>query len=154
MKINAIVFDFGGVLLDWNPRYLYRKLFDDQAAMERFLTEIGFNEWNAQLDKGRVFAEGIAAWCAQYPDRADLIRAFHERWDESIAGAIEGTVDILARLKQTGYPLYALSNWSAETFYRVRHRYDFLDWFDLIVVSGEVGCIKPDPQIYNMLLEK
>jgi 2-haloacid dehalogenase len=151
----AIVFDFGGVLLDWNPRYLYRKLFNgDPNAMERFLTEIGFVEWNLQQDKGRPLAVAVAELSERFPQYADLIQAYDERWPESIAGPIQPTVNILYALKQAGYPLYGLSNWSAETFQRVRHRYAFLDWFETIVVSGDVKLVKPDPRIYSVFLER
>jgi 2-haloacid dehalogenase len=152
---SAIVFDFGGVLLDWNPRYLYRKLFDDNPdGVERFLAEIGFVEWNALQDEGRPFSEAVAELSEKFPHYGDLIRAYDERWEESIIGPIQSTVDILRELKGAGYPLYGLSNWSAETFQRVRHKYAFMDWFDDIVISGEVKLIKPDPRIYNLLLER
>lgn len=151
----AIVFDFGGVLIDWNPRYLYRKLFrDEPEAVERFLTEIGFVEWNALQDKGRPFSEAVAELSEKFPHYSDLIKAYDERWEESVTGAIEGTVDILRELKEAGYPLYGLSNWSAETFRRIRHQYPFMDWFEEIVISGEVKLIKPDPLIYKLLLER
>ena len=151
----AIVFDFGGVLLDWNPRHLYRKLFhDDVIAMERFITEIGFAEWNAQQDKGRSMAQGVIELSRQFPQYASLIKAYDERWEESVAGPIQPTVDILHLLKQRGYPLYALSNWSAETFQRVRNKYSFFDWFEAIVLSGEVKLIKPDPLIFLVFLER
>lgn len=150
----TIVFDFGGVLLDWNPRHLYRKLFDDEVAMEAYLEEIDFYAWNHQQDMGRPFAEGVAELSEQYPHRAELIAAFADRWEESITGPIAETVKILEVLKRRKYPLYGLTNWSAETFYRIRTRYDFLDWFEDIVVSGDVGLAKPDPAIYEILLRR
>jgi len=150
-----VVFDFGGVLLDWDPRHLYRKLFNgDDAAMERFLTEVNFSEWNHEQDKGRPFAEGVAELSGQYPQHAALITAFGERWQESIAGPITGSVEILEALKQKDFPLFGLSNWSAETFQRIRPEHEFLNWFDDIVLSGEVGLAKPDPAIYRVLLEQ
>jgi len=149
-----IVFDFGGVLIDWNPRHLYRKLFPgESAAMERFLSEINFYEWNHEQDKGRPFSEGVAILSKQHPHYAALIAAFAERWEETLAGPIAETVDVLRQLKAQGYPLFGLTNWSAETFRRIRPKYDFLSWFDDIVVSGEVGLAKPDPAIYEILLE-
>lgn len=155
MSNNPIfVFDFGGVLIDWDPRYLYRKLFGgDNVAMERFLSEVNFYDWNHEQDKGRPFDEGIAELSEKFPHYATMISAFGERWEETIAGQIPETVATLQQLKEQGYPLFGLTNWSAETFSRIRPRYDFLSWFDDIVVSGEVGVAKPDPVIYEILLE-
>ncbi|HEX8144454.1 MAG TPA: HAD family phosphatase [Pyrinomonadaceae bacterium] len=154
-KSPAIVFDFGGVLLDWNPHYLYLKLFDDNhEEVERFLKEIGFAEWNLLQDRGRPFAVAVAELAERFPHHAELIRAYDERWEESVSGCIQPTVDILYALKQSGYALYGLSNWSAETFERIRHKHPFLDWFEEIVISGEVELIKPDPRIYAVLLDR
>jgi 2-haloacid dehalogenase len=151
----TIVFDFGGVLIDWNPRNLYRKLFNgNDTAMEAFLDEIEFYNWNHQQDLGRPFAEGVTDLTRQYPHRAELIAAFADRWEESIGGPIPETVGILETLKGQGFALHGLTNWSAETFYRIRLKYDFLDWFDHILVSGDVGLAKPDPAIYHLLLEQ
>src|SRR5215470_10209361 len=111
MKQNlAIIFDFGKVLIDWNPHNLYRKLFDSDAAIESFLTEIGFTEWNLKQDAGRSFAEGVAELSARFPHYAEQIRAYDERYAESIVGPIHATVEILHRLKLVGYPLYGLTN--------------------------------------------
>lgn len=154
-RAPAIVFDFGGVLLDWNPRYLYRKLFDDDhEAVERFLNEIGFSEWNLKQDEGRPFAAAVAELSERFPQHADLIRAYDERWEESMGGEIQPTVEILYALKRAGHALYGLSNWSAETFRRIRHKYAFLEVFDAIVLSGEAKVAKPDPRIYALLLDK
>jgi len=151
----VIIFDFGGVLIDWNPRNLYRKLFDgDDAAMEAFLDEVDFYAWNHQQDLGRSFAEGVIDLSRQYPHRAELIAAYADRWEESISGPIPESVAILQALNLQGYPLYGLTNWAAETFYRIRPDYVFLDWFDDIVVSGDVGLAKPDPAIYEHLLAR
>ena len=154
--IQAVVFDFGGVLLDWNPRYLYRPFFpENPQAMEDFFLEVGFHEWNLSLDKGRPFAEAVPELSAQFPHHSELIRAFDERWHHCIGGRIEGTIDILRTLKEAGtHSLYGLSNWSAETFYRIRPDYEFFDWFDFIVLSGEVKLIKPDPAIFQYLLDQ
>ncbi len=153
-QIKAIVFDFGGVLVDWNPRYLYRQLFNDDAAMENFFHEVGFSEWNAEQDRRRTFAEGVAELADKFPHHADMIQAFDTRWIESVGGEIGETVKILEGLKAANYPLYGLSNWSAETFGRIRNRFPFFQWFDEIVLSGEVELIKPDPRIFELLLEK
>ena len=149
----TIIFDFGGVLLDWNPRYLYRKLFpNDEQGMERFLAEIGFDEWNHLQDAGSPFSVAVADLCARHPQYCDLIRAYDERFLESLKGAIPGTVDILRRLWTEGFSLFGLSNWPAEKFYLVRPGYEFLDWFQGVVISGEVGIAKPDPRIFQVLL--
>jgi 2-haloacid dehalogenase len=151
---EAVVFDLGGVLIDWDPRYLYRSIFDgDEAAMERFLAEVTTPAWNAEQDAGRTWREAIDALIALHPDRRDLIVAYDERWAEMLGGAIEGTVAVLADLRAAGTRLAALSNWSAEKFPIARARYRFLDWFETIVVSGEVGIAKPDPRIFRHLLE-
>ncbi|MGE5599583.1 MAG: HAD family hydrolase [Bacteroidota bacterium] len=154
-KTTAIVFDFGGVLMDWNPRYLFRKFFgDDRDAMERFLLEIGFAEWNSRLDKGLPFAEGVAELSGRFPAYRHLIEAFDRRWEETLAGPIHPTVEILARLKDSGYPLYGLSNWSVDKFAAVRRKYEFFAWFERIVLSGEVGLAKPDPGIFAVFLDR
>jgi 2-haloacid dehalogenase len=150
-----IIFDFGGVLFDWNPRYLYNKFFDNNPkAVEAFLSKIGFVEWNAQQDRGRTFAQAVAELSEKFPEQADLIRAYDERWEESLGGVIQPTVEILFVLKQLGYPLYALSNWSEEKYRLVRKRYRFLDCFKDIIISGAVRVAKPDPRIFQVLLER
>ena len=150
----VIVFDLGGVLIDWNPRHLYRKLFGDEAAMERFLTDVCAPAWNAEQDRGRTWADAIADLSAMHPDQRELIEAYRLRWEEMLAGPIHGVVDILTRLKADGNELHALTNWSAETFPIARERYDFLDCFETILVSGEEGLIKPDPAIFTLLLTR
>jgi 2-haloacid dehalogenase len=152
--VRAIVFDFGGVLMDWNPRHLYRRILDDPEAVEHFLSEVGFDAWNMEQDRGRPFAEAVKLLSAQFPHRAELIQAYHLRWEESVAGAIEGSVAILEELRAAGHRLYGLSNWSAETFVLARRRYPFFAWFDAIVLSGEERVCKPDPAIYHALLER
>ena len=152
--VRAVVFDLGGVLIDWNPRHLYRKLFDgDAAAMEHFLATVCTPAWNEEQDSGRPFAEAVALLVARHPKQSELIAAYDRRWDEMLAGPIDGTVAILSELKARKTPLAALTNWSAEKFPVARRRFDFLAWFDAIVVSGEIGMRKPDPRIYRHLLE-
>jgi 2-haloacid dehalogenase len=154
-KIKAVVFDFGGVLLRWDPRNLYSRFFPEEPqAMEDFLAEIGFMEWNAQQDKGRPFAEAVASLSKQFPHHAHLINAYKENWKESITGIIDGTVELLRMLKETGISLYGLSNWSAETFAMARHEFEFFNLFDEIVLSGEVKLIKPEPEIFELFLQK
>jgi 2-haloacid dehalogenase len=154
-NFDAVVFDLGGVLIDWNPRHLYRKLFDtDEAAMERFLAEVCTPEWNSRLDAGRPFAEGVAELVARHPDQAELIAAWQLRWGEMLGPAFDGTVAILEELRRAGLRTYALSNWSAETFVVTRPRYPFLDEMDGILISGEIGVGKPDPAIFREFLAR
>ncbi|HAV76898.1 MAG TPA: HAD family hydrolase [Anaerolineae bacterium] len=154
-NITAIIFDYGNVLIEWNPRYVYNRYFhNDPKGMERFFKEVDFMGWNALQDKGRSFKEGVADLSAQFPHHAHLIQAYHDHWKDSIGVAYTDTVDIMKHLKAKGYPLYGLSNWSAETFPYAREKYDFFDLFDGMVISGEVGYVKPEPQIYHLMLEK
>lgn len=154
-NIKAIIFDFGNVLLEWNPRLVYRRFFpDDETAMEEFLHEVSFMEWNAQQDKGRTFAEGVAELSKQFPQYSSLIQAYHDNWKESIGDSLAGTVEIMKRLKNAGFPLYGLSNWSAETFPIARQKYDFFDLLDDIIISGEVGSIKPEIEIFEIALSR
>jgi 2-haloacid dehalogenase len=151
---TAVVFDLGGVLIDWDPRYLYRTLFEDTASMERFLAEVTTQEWNAAQDAGRPWAEAVEVLAARFPDQRPLIEAYHLRWAETLGGAINGTVEVLAELRERRVRLLALSNWSAETFPVALDRYPFLAWFEGIVISGEVGVAKPDARIFEALIER
>ena len=150
----AVVFDLGGVLIDWNPRYLYRKLFDDEAAMESFLADVVSPEWNGQQDAGRTWAEAVEVLTREHPAQRDLIAAYWHRWQETLGDAIAPTVEILEELREAGVRLFALSNWSAETFPVARPRYPFLESFDGIVISGEEKVAKPDPRIFRHLLDR
>jgi 2-haloacid dehalogenase len=152
---DAVVFDLGGVLIDWNPRYLYRELFaGDEAGMERFLAEVTTPEWNLQQDAGRTWDEAVEALTRVHPEHAELIAAYRDRWQETLGEAIGSTVEILDELRHVGVRLFALSNWSAETFPVARPRYPFLEWFEGIVISGEVRITKPDERVYRHLLER
>jgi 2-haloacid dehalogenase len=152
---TSLIFDFGGVLIDWNPRYLYRKIIPGgPAAVEAFLAEIRFDQWNAEQDRGRPLGMAISALSGQFPQYADWIRAYWERWDETIGGPLAGSVSLLARLRANGRDLNGLSNWPLETFRRVRPKYEFFDWFRTILVSGEVGVAKPDPEIFQLCLAR
>ena len=152
---SIVIFDLGGVLIDWDPRHLYREIFQgDVAAMEQFLTTVCTPDWNKHQDAGRSFAEAEAVLIADFPEQADLIRAWRPGFQKMIPGALEDVVAILAELRERGTPLYGLSNWSAETFADMPARFPFLTWFKDIVVSGRERVIKPDLQIYKILLER
>lgn len=154
-NIKAIIFDYGNVLIEWDPRYVYKKYFpNDPEGMEHFLREVGFMGWNAHQDKGRTFKAGVADLSKQFPHHAHLIQAYHDHWKDSIGISFTGTVEIMKHLKQKGYPLYGLSNWSAETFPYAQEKFDFFDMLDDMVISGQVGFIKPEPEIYELMLEK
>jgi 2-haloacid dehalogenase len=152
---SVAIFDLGGVLLQWNPRHLYRKLFNgDEAAMEHFLANVCTEEWNERQDAGRSFADATQELLPRHADKVELIEAFGKRFDEMIPGAIEGTVHVLAELKRCAVPIYAITNWSAETYPSQRERFAFLSWFQGVVVSGAEGVMKPDPRIFRILFER
>ena len=153
--ITTIIFDLGAVLIDWNPRLMYRTLFDDEAEMEKFLAEITTSDWNEEQDAGRPLQEGTEILIQQFPEHEHLIRAFYGRWDEMLGEAFHDTVAIFKKLKESGkYKIYALTNWSAETFPVAQARFEFLNWFDGIVVSGEEKMRKPTPEFYHILLNR
>jgi 2-haloacid dehalogenase len=155
IKIEAVLLDLGGVLIDWNPRYLYRPHFgDDLEAMEHFLARVCAPEWNLQMDAGKPFAEAVAERQRQFPEHAALIALWKDGWAQMLRDVIPETVQILAELRSRGRRLFALTNWSAETFPVAQRRFPFLQWFEDIVVSGEVKLAKPDPRIYRLALER
>jgi 2-haloacid dehalogenase len=154
-SIRAIIFDFGGVVVNWDPHNLYNKYFsNDRQAIDAFLNEIHFSAWNLNQDKGYPFARAVENLSAQFPQYADLIRAYDVEWEESIQGVFSETVDIMRKLKAAGYRLFGLSNWSAEKFALVKHKYEAFNLFERIIVSGEVRLVKPDPAIFRLLLQK
>jgi 2-haloacid dehalogenase len=153
MVIDTIVFDFGGVLIDWNPRHLFKKIIADESEMEQFLKQVCTDDWNLEQDRGRSLAEGTDLLVRCYPGKADLIRMYYDRWPEMLHGIIPGTVDILVRLKER-YKVYGLTNWSAETFPIALERYDFFKLLDGIVVSGTEKVIKPDREIFDLLVKR
>jgi 2-haloacid dehalogenase len=154
-KTETIIFDLGAVLIDWNPRYLYRKIFRDDSKMEWFLNNICTPDWNEEQDAGRSFREATDLLIKQHPEWEAEIMAFWLRWEEMLAGPIEGTVEILNTVKTSEkYKLLALTNWSAETFPIARSKYDFLGWFEGIVMSGEEKTRKPFSKFYKIMIER
>jgi 2-haloacid dehalogenase len=148
---DIVVFDVGGVLLDWDPRHLYRKLIADPAEMEWFLAEVCHGRWNLAQDAGRPWHDAEAEAIARHPDRAAHIRAFRARWGEMVPGSIGGTVALLEEMAAAGVPLYAITNFAADTFREVCARFPFFGHFRGIVVSGEIGIVKPDAGIFHRL---
>lgn len=153
-SINAIIFDLGNVLLGWDARALYQRLLPDPQAVDSFLEQIRFSEWNAQQDAGRPFREGVAELSRQFPQHARLIQAYDTHWQESITGTYDETIEIARELKQAGWSLYLLSNFSAEKFELIRDQHSFLSLFDDMIISGEHRLIKPDPAIFEFTLER
>lgn len=152
--MNSVVFDLGGVLVDWDPRYLLRKVMPGrEAEMETILAEVLNHDWNLARDHGDSWAEAMADLAVTHPQWEDIFRAYDERWAETLAGSHEDSVAVLRELHERGVPLYALSNWSAEKFPHAEERYEWLDWFDGVVVSGRVKLAKPDPAIFRYLLD-
>jgi 2-haloacid dehalogenase len=152
--INTVIFDLGNVLIDWNPNYLYDKIFPEKEKRDHFLSNICTPEWHARQDAGRPVMEATKELVAKHPEWEKEITAFYSRWNEMFGGVIQGSVDILAELKNTNLKLYALTNWSAELFQHALAEYDFLHWFDGRVVSGEEGINKPEPEVYQRLLQR
>jgi 2-haloacid dehalogenase len=153
-NIRKVVFDIGGVLIDWNPRHLFRKVFDSEEEMEWFLANVCTYEWNVQQDGGKLFSVATAELQARFPEYRDKIALYYGRWEEMLGGEIKGTVEIFQKLKSAGMPLYALSNWSHEAFPVAYERYGFMKEFDGLVVSGYEKLLKPDHAIYRVLMER
>lgn len=153
MQIKNIIFDFGGVLVDWNPKYMYSKVFEKELDMEYFLNNICTQDWNLQQDKGRSLNEATIELQKKHPRYHDLIQLYYQRWEEMLKEQIYENVELIAPLKEK-FKLYGLTNWSAETFPLAYKRFPFFELFDGIVVSGEEKIIKPDPEIFNILLKR
>jgi 2-haloacid dehalogenase len=158
MKVppSTVVFDLGNVLIGWDPRNLYRKLFDGRdGEMEWFLSNVCNNEWNLEQDRGRSFPDAVELLIGSHPeDLHPFIRAYDERWHEMLAGEIPGTVAILDRLASQQIPVYAITNWNQDKFRQARELFDFLQRFEGIIVSGEEGLLKPDPAIFHLLFDR
>ena len=152
--ITTIIFDLGNVLVKWDVYNLYKRFLPTREAVDSFLQEIRFFEWNAHQDAGRSFKEGVAELSAKFPQYAELIKAYDTYWEECVTEEIHGSVEIAKKLKSAGWDLYLLSNFSAETFPLVQKRFDFLSLFDDCIISGEHKLIKPDPAIYHLTLNR
>lgn len=155
MKIKNIVFDFGGVLIDWNPRYFFKEYFNDDEKMEYFLENIAQSEWNEEQDRGRLLSEGTNIQVKKFPEWEKEIRAYYDNWTTMLRSDIPHNVEVLRKLGKTDYQLFGLTNWSEETFPYALENYDFFKLFDgKIVVSGTEKLIKPDPKIWHILLDR
>jgi 2-haloacid dehalogenase len=153
-KPTKVVFDVGNVLLRWDPRNLYRTIFDDAGQMEWFLSTVCTSEWNIEQDRGRDWDEAVALLVKDYPDHESPIRAFHERWHETVSGPIDDNVALLDRLQEKGVPTYCITNFSGPKFIEAKQRFPFLNSFDGTIVSGDERLLKPDPAIYRLLLDR
>jgi 2-haloacid dehalogenase len=152
--LNAVLFDLGKVLLDWDPRYFYRPFFDDERALEHFVHRVVAPEWILEMDAGKPAAQAIEERARLFPQHAALIALWPRGWPTMLRGEIAASVAILAELRDRGRRLCALTNFSTETFPIARERHAFLGWFEDIVVSGEHGVVKPDPRIYRLTIER
>ncbi len=154
MAIKAVVFDFGGVLIDWSPQYVYRTLIPDEAERHWFLTHVCAMDWVIQQDGGQTIEAGTAELIAKFPEHETLIRAFYERWHEMIRGVLEDGIATLEKLDAANVPLFGLTNWSAETFPYAWDNFPVLRRFRDIVVSGRVKLVKPDPAIFAEMMKR
>ena len=152
--IRNIIFDFGGVLIDWNPLHLYNNYFKDNAKAKWFIDNICTMDWNVQMDAGKPFSQGIAELTAQYPEWADAIAAYRQRWIEMIGGPIPGMLEFIKKLKVAGFHVYGLSNWSWETLSTIIDDYPFFKELEGVIISGLEYVIKPNPEIYQLLLTR
>lgn len=155
-KIDTVIFDFGGVLIDWNPAYVYLKEFrGDEQKMNHFLEHICSWEWNDNQDAGYMLQQATEDRVAMFPEYERLIRMYYGRWKDMLGYEHSETVEVLKLLKELGkHKLLGLTNWSHETFPIALERFDFLSWFDGIVVSGTEKMKKPDLRIYQLTLDR
>lgn len=152
MGVEAVIFDFGNVLMGWSPENLYRRLIPDEAARRAFLRDVCDSAWIVEQDRGRPWATAIAERCAAFPEHAPLIRAFYDNWDEMLLGPIAEGHDLLERVVAAGLPAYGLTNWSGETYDRTVPQMHFLKRLKYVAVSGHLRMVKPEPEIYCHLL--
>ncbi|KLK94456.1 2-haloalkanoic acid dehalogenase [Microvirga vignae] len=151
---TKVVFDIGNVLLRWDPRHLYRQIFEDEEEMEWFLSHICTHDWNVEQDRGRDWDEAVALLVKDHPKHESAIRAFHERWTETVEGSYEQNVTLLLQLREAGVPNYCITNFSGQKFILAKQRFPFLADFDGIIVSGDERLLKPDPAIYYLLFDR
>jgi 2-haloacid dehalogenase len=152
--IKSIIFDFGNVFIEWDPRLLYREMFASEEALESFMRTGWRDEWNSNLDAGATLAENMEAMLRKYPQQREYVIAYHTRWEKSLGAVNAETVALLADLKRAGYAAYGLSNWSSETFSIVRRKHPFFELLDGMVISGEEKLCKPDPKIFQLLMDR
>ena len=152
--VKGVIFDLGGVLVDWDPMHLYRKLFADEARAADFIANICTQDWNEKQDAGRALSEATAERVALFPEWEAEILAYYGRWVEMVGGLVPGTGEVMRELKAAGLRLFALSNWNSQTFAQVRPRFPEFDLFEDIIVSGDHGCIKPEERFYRIALER
>ena len=154
-SIDTLIFDLGGVLIDWNPRYVYRKIFKTEQEIEWFLENVTTPDWNENQDAGYPLHKATEELVAKHPEWEPEIKAYYGRWLEMLGGQIHETVEVLQQLKHTGkYRLYALTNWSAETFPHALERFEFFKLFEGVVVSGEEKMRKPSAEFYKIILDR
>jgi 2-haloacid dehalogenase len=153
-RVSTVIFDIGNVLIEWDPRHLYRRIFDTPEEIETFLSTICTPAWNLEQDRGRSFAEGVAELVERHPQHEAAIRAFDARWDEMVPGLVPGTLALIERLEAKGAPLYAITNFSAEKFEEARVRFPFFDRFRGTIVSGRERLVKPERAIFELLLAR
>lgn len=153
-KINAVIFDVGNVLVTWNPRVIYEDHFSDKSELDWFMDTVVNMDWHKYHDAGRTFEDGVRIRSEKFPNYADMIKLYHTQWDDTITGVIEGTVDCLQALRGKGMPVYGLTNFNGPQFERFRKQYDFISLLAGVVVSGDEGLIKPDPAIYDLIINR
>ena len=154
MAVKTIIFDFGAVLIDWNPHRMLDKYFGSKEKADWFIANVCTSDWNTEMDGGKPFAQGIAERSAIYPEYRADIQAYYDRWIEMIGGEVPGMRELVAELKAKGYGLYGLTNWSAETFCLVRNEYPVFSLLDGMLVSGEEHLLKPSPEIFQRLVDR
>lgn len=152
--ISAVIFDVGNVMVDWQPRTIFEPHFDDKDQLDWFMDTVVSMDWHKHHDAGRSFAEGVRLQSEAYPDYAALIGLYDSQWSDTIVGVIDGTIDAIKALKARSVPLYGLTNFNGPKFAEFRQSYDFIDLLDGVVVSGDEGLIKPDPQIFTLTLDR